>query len=229
MVFIDDNEVERELVKNTTDVIVPDFVSDIYQLNKWFIQDVVYPYFYKFQITNEDLAKQTQYKAKLQRDKISKQMDYTEFLKSLEINLIFYIDDKKYIQRYAQLTQKTNQFNLTTKRYTVEDIEKFIDDKNYNVIAIEYQDKFAKEGIIAFAILKKEEKQNIIDTFLLSCRVLKRDVEKHLIKKIESLCEKSTILVGEYISTKRNVIAKDLYKDLGFRKVDDTKYIKDIK
>jgi len=229
LVFIDDNQVERELVSNTTQAVVPDFVSDIYQLNKWFIQDVVYPYFYKFQITNEDLAKQIQYKAKLQRDKISKQMNYAEFLKSLEINLTFYINDKKYIQRYAQLTQKTNQFNLTTKRYTVEDIEKFIDDKNYNVIAVEYQDKFAKEGIIALAIIEKKDKESIIDTFLLSCRVLKRDVEKQLIKQIEKLCQKSTILVGEYQETQRNIIVKDFYKELGFKKIDDNKYIKDIK
>ena len=63
----------------------------------------------------------------------------------------------------------------------------------------------------------------------MSCRVLKRDVEKQLIKQIEKLCQKSTILVGEYQETQRNIIVKDFYKELGFKKIDDNKYIKDIK
>jgi FkbH-like protein len=228
LVFIDDNAVERALVKSTTDTVVPDFPSDIYELNRWFIEDVVYPYFYKFQITNEDLAKQTQYRAKLKRDELSKEMNYDTFLQSLDIKLTFYIDDKKYLQRYSQLTQKTNQFNLTTKRYTTQDIEAFVDDKNSTVIAVEYQDKYAKEGIIALAIIEKKESQSCIDTFLLSCRVLKRDVEKSLMQKIESLADDSKVLVGEYIPTKRNIIAKDLYKNLGFKEIQENKYIKDI-
>lgn len=222
LVFIDDNPVERELVKSTTKVCVPDFPEDIYSLNSWFRNEIVYKYFFKLSVSEEDRQKQNQYKAKLQRDEISQTMSYKDFLKSLDIKLNFYVDDKINSQRYAQLTQKTNQFNLTTKRYSQQEIENFIEDKNYKVIAVDYQDKFAKEGIIGLCIVKIEDKI-YIDTLLLSCRVLKRDVEKVLIEKVKELIPNKGI-IGEYIKTDKNEIVKDLYLNLGFNKIDDTKY-----
>jgi FkbH-like protein len=189
LVFIDDNPVERDLVSNTTDAIVPDFPEDIFTLNEWFIKEVVYMYFYKTEITQEDANKQVQYKAKLQRDAVASTMDYEEFIQSLNIELNFYVDDKKHIQRLTQLTQKTNQFNLTTQRYSVEEIQSFIDSDEYRVIAVDYQDKYAKEGIIALAIIRVCDDEAMIDTFLLSCRVLKRNVEKALVTKIAEVCQ----------------------------------------
>ena len=222
LVFIDDNKVERELAKTNTKVCVPDFPEDIYSLNSWFRKEVVYKYFFKLKINDEDLEKQNQYKAKLQRDEISKTMSYEDFLKSLRIKLDFYIDDKRYSQRYAQLTQKTNQFNLTTKRYSEQEIQDFIESSNHKVIAVEYQDKFAKEGIIGLCIL--EIKDDVyIDTFLLSCRVLKRDVEKALIQKVISLFPNKNIK-AKYIKSEKNEMVKDLYENLGFKKLDDTNY-----
>lgn len=227
LVFIDDNPVEREFVKNTTKVCIPDFPEDIYELNTWFIKEVVYKYFYKLEINNEDLNKQNQYVAKIKRDEISKNMSYEEFLKNLEIKLTFSINDEKNIQRYAQLTQKTNQFNLTTKRYTIQDIEIFINDNNYLVIGVEYEDKYAKEGIIGLAIVKIEE-EAYIDTLLLSCRVLKREVENELINKIIELLPNSKKIIGEYIETSKNILVKDLYNNLGFTKIAKSKYEKEI-
>lgn len=226
LVFIDDNPVERDLVKTTTKVCVPTFPEDIYELNVWFKKEVVYKYFYKLKINDEDKQKQNQYKAKIKRDEVSKTMSYEEFLKSLEIELTFYIDDIRYAQRYSQLTQKTNQFNLTTRRYTQQDIEKFIKSEDYKVIAVDYKDKYANEGIIGLCIIKVE-KDIYIDTFLLSCRVLKRDVEKSLIEKIMEVVPNKKI-IAEYIKTDKNEIAKDMYCNLGFKKIDETKYEKDI-
>lgn len=227
LVFIDDNPVERELVKNTSQAIIPDFPEDIYDLNSWFIKDVVYKYFYKLDINSEDLKKQEQYKAKIQRDEASQNMSYEEFLKTLNIKLSFYINDVKNIQRYAQLTQKTNQFNLTTKRYSINDIENFINRKDYLVIGVDYEDRFAKEGIIGLAIVKKG-KEAYIDTFLLSCRVLKREVENKLVGKIIELLENSEKLIGEYIKTPKNILVEDLYPKLGFIKINDSKFVKEI-
>ncbi len=227
IVFIDDNPIERELVKNTTKVIVPDFPEDIYLLNNWFIKEVVYKYFYKLSISSEDLAKQEQYIAKIKRDEISKSMSYSDFLKSLDIKISFQIDDKNNIQRYSQLTQKTNQFNLTTKRYSTQEIECFINDDNYLVIGVEYEDKYAKEGIIGLSIIKKGEIA-YIDTLLLSCRVLKREVENRLIDEIINQLKGSKKIIGEYIETSKNSMAKDLYIALGFKKLSETKFEKEI-
>lgn len=227
LVFIDDNPVERELVKNTTEACIPAFPSDIYELNSWFIKEVIYKYFYKLEINSEDSNKQNQYEAKIKRDKVSKSMSYEEFLKSLKINISFYINDEKNIQRYAQLTQKTNQFNLTTKRYSIQDIKNFIKDDNYLVVGIDYEDKYAKEGIIGLAIVKIAQ-EAYIDTLLLSCRVLKREVEKKLINKIIEQLPDSKKLIGEYLKTPKNVLVENLYESLGFVKIDETKYAKEI-
>lgn len=228
LVFIDDNPVEREFVQATTKACVPSFPENIYYLNEWFIKDVVYKYFYKFWVTQEDLDKHTQYKANIKRNEISQQMDYNDFLKSLNIKLTFYINEPQHIQRYTQLTQKTNQFNLTTKRYTEQDIQRYISDKNTNVISVEYEDKFAKEGIIGLAIVKLINNKAYIDTLLLSCRVLKRGVENALLDKIISLLPKNIELYGEFYQTDKNEIAKDVYKNLGFVQINDSLFKKDI-
>lgn len=227
LVFIDDNPVEREFVKNTTNVCVPSFPEDIYELNSWFIKEVVYKYFYKLNINDEDKNKQKQYVAKIKRDEVSKTMSYNEFLKSLDIKLSFCINDQKNIKRYAQLSQKTNQFNLTTRRYTIKDIENFINNEDYLLLGVDYEDKYAKEGIIGLAIVKIAE-EAYIDTLLLSCRVLKREVENQLIEKIIDLLPGSKKLIGEYLSTPKNILVKNLYDDLGFKRIDETKYIKEI-
>lgn len=228
LVFIDDNPVERDLVRTTTKANVPDFPSDIYTLNHWFIKDVVYKYFYKLTINSEDIAKQEQYIAKIKRDEIAKTMDYKSFLESLNIKLTFYINDETHIQRYAQLTQKTNQFNLTTKRYTIQDIQSFINDEHYLVIGVEYEDKYAKEGIIGLAIVKKNTNEAYIDTLLLSCRVLKREVEHQLITEIIKhlpICKK---IIGEYIQTPKNELAKEVYCNLGFTPINESKFEKEL-
>lgn len=226
-VFIDDNPVERELVKTILpEVISPDFPQDIYELNNWFLKQVEL-YFSKVILTKEDTKKQEQYIAKLKREKIASNMDYEDFLKTLDIKIKFYIDDKSFIERYAQMTQKTNQFNLTTKRYTIKDIESFIEDKNYKIVAIEYSDKFANEGITGLVILKEDKNSVEIDTFLLSCRILKRGVEKAIFDKIEELYTNKNI-IGIYIPTKKNQQVETLYTDFGFEKIDKNKFIKKV-
>jgi len=227
-VFIDDNPVEREYIKTTLpSVEVPDFPKDIYNLNSWFLQ-VIKINFSKLSLTAEDLKKQEQYSAKIKRDSLSKKIGYDEFLKNLNIKLKFYIDDKRFIQRYAQMTQKTNQFNLTTKRYTIQDIQSFIENPKYKVIAIEYQDKFANEGIIGLVIAIEEKDEVKIDTFLLSCRVLKRKVEDAIFEKLDKMFPKKNI-IGIFYPTPKNMQVKDLYEKFGFEKIDENNFIKRIK
>jgi len=225
LVFIDDNPVEREYVKNIfPDITVPEFPKDIYKLNTWFI-DVIEENFSKINLTKEDLKKQEQYTAKIKRDNEAKAMSYDEFLKNLEININFYIDNQEHIERYAQMTQKTNQFNLTTKRYTVAEIYKFIQEPEYTVIAIDYSDKFANEGITGLVVLHHHDKFIEIDTLLLSCRILKRGVEKAIFDKLDELYP-TTDVIGVYSPTDRNNQVENLYPEYGFVQIGINKYIK---
>ncbi|MEA2018813.1 MAG: HAD-IIIC family phosphatase, partial [Campylobacterota bacterium] len=225
LVFIDDNPVEREYVKNILpNVSVPEFPNNIYSLNSWFL-NIVEDYFSKISLTKEDLKKQEQYIAKIKRDNFSRDISYDDFLKSLNIEIEFLVNDNLNIERYAQMTQKTNQFNLTTKRYTTSDIKSFIDNDNYNVIAINYKDKFANEGITGLIILHDKKDFIEIDTLLLSCRILKRGVEKAIFKKIDELYL-SRDIIGNYIPSSKNIQTKELYSNYGFVEINNNKFIK---
>lgn len=234
VVFIDDSIIEREFVKaNLPEVEVPDYPQDIFDLNRWFIEEVVYKHFPRVKLSDEDLKKHEQYKAKFKRQILQNKfkLDYQEFLRSLEIKLTFLEDDTRFIDRYAQLTQKTNQFNLTTKRYTSKDIEQFIDDENMKVIALEYEDKYFKEGIIGLAIINMDQHEAEIDTFLLSCRVLKRDIEYKFVSHIVEWMKNAgkSEVIGRYLPTAKNQLAKDFYTAAGFTRLDENTYRKEIK
>jgi len=229
LVFIDDNKIERETIKELLPQgNVPEFPSDIFLLNEWFIKNVVYQYFPKVILTKEDSKKHLQYKAKFKREKLQKAMSYEEFLNSLNIKINILKDNKNFITRYAQLTQKTNQFNLTTKRYDINDIENFIENDNYMVLGVEYEDKFLQEGIVGLAIIKID-KEVEIDTFLLSCRILKRGVEDKLLEYIENITKKSNKnIVGYYFETKKNIQTKDFYLKHNYQQIDKNKFIKKV-
>jgi len=229
LVFIDDNPVEREYVKKILpNIIVPDFPGDAYLINSWFLV-LVEEFFSKISLTIEDLKKQDQYLVKKEREVSlkKKNLSYEDFLKTLRIEIDFYINNEEYVERYAQMTQKTNQFNFTTKRYTVVDIQGFIDSNSYDVIAINYKDKFANEGITGLVIVSIADKYVEIDSFLLSCRILKRGVEDIIFSKLEELYFNKDI-VGIYVPTKKNEQVKNMYKSHGFLKKDKNKFIKKL-
>ena len=231
-VFIDDSPFEREMVKKfLPEVIVPDFPEDITTLNSWFWEKVVYEYFPKMFITNEDKNKLEQYKRNIKRRELqSESRSYEEFLKSLQIKIKIYVDDSRFRKRLAQLTQKTNQFNLTTRRYTEGDIDKFIMNKDVIVYALEYEDIFGSEGIVGEAIVKLSREDAYIDTFLMSCRIIGRDVEFQFINFItEDLKSKGIKRVfGEYIPTKKNSLVKDFYIKAGFKELSKNKFLKEL-
>jgi FkbH-like protein len=225
IVFIDDNPVEREYVKSILpNVIVPEFPTNIYTLNRWFLS-VINDNFSKIILTKEDLKKQIQYTAKKNRNIFSKNISYEKFIKSLDIKIDFYINDYQNIERYSQMTQKTNQFNLTTKRYTVLEMKNFIDSDNHTVIAVSYKDKFANEGITGLVILNHKTELIEIDTFLLSCRILKRGVEKTIFNKLDLLYP-DKVMAGKFIPSSKNMMVRDLFLDYNFFRIDDYNFIK---
>lgn len=227
-VFIDDSPRERELVQQTlNEVTVPDFPTDFATLNRWFVIDVVYPYFAKTKFTNEDLQKTNQYKRNIDRNEIKQKLDYKSFLAQLEIKLTIAQASVDVATRIAQLTQKTNQFNLTGKRYTEVEIGAMLANPNMKIFTCEYDDKFGKEGLIGCAIINTAADKAEIDTFLLSCRVLGREVEfqflNHLINELNK--ENITIIEATFNETPRNSMAKGFYTKRGFASSDNQCFI----
>src|SRR3989344_8244696 len=129
-----------------------------------------------------------------------------QFLKDLNMKITFFRPDKLNISRISQLTKKTNQFNLTTKRYSQEEIEVFSQAPDYLVKTIRLEDKFGDSGLTGVIIIKKEKNTWIIDSFLLSCRILGRRVEFALMENLinDAKKEEVTHITGSYIPTKKN-------------------------
>lgn len=219
-VFVDDNPFERELVKKgLPEVTVPEFPNDPANLVQWF-HDLSNKYFNKTSITDEDILRSAMYQANIKRSEIKKSADTLEdFYKSLNMTASIDIDNRKNLKRIAQLIQRTNQFNLTSKRYTESDIRNFIDSDDWRVFTLELNDRFGPNGIVGVSIVKLDNQLAYIDTFLLSCRVIGRTVENALIWYIAmSLKEMGVVkLIGEFIPTQKNAIVEEMYKNFNFK------------
>ena len=126
---------------------------------------------------------------------------------------------EKEVSRFTQLIQKSNQFNLRSKRYSEEEIICLMQDKNSRCIYAKLSDKFSSYGIISCVILKQKEKACFIDTWVMSCRVLKRGVEYLMFSKIAEFARemRSERITAEYCKTKKNSIVENFYDDLGFK------------
>ncbi len=224
IIFIDDNPIERELVKAfLPEVEVPDFPEQPYELLPFF-SFLVEKYFSVYELTDEDKLKNSQYKANQQRDLAkSKFIDYSDYLKSLEIEIRIENANKFNIPRIAQLTQKTNQFNLKTKRYTEANIRKIISENNL-VFCLNVKDKFGDSGITGVLILKRLSDAEIeIDTFLLSCRILAKDIEFAFLNEILSIQKQNGIryVNAVYMPTNKNSQVSSFYEKAGFTLVDE--------
>ena len=125
---------------------------------------------------------------------------------------------------------KTNQFNLTSKRYSDNEIKKMAFDDNYIIRTFSVIDKFGDNGLIGLYIIKKiSTKEWIIDSFLLSCRIMGRNMENLMLNDILQLAQQENIekIEGEYIKSPKNSVTKDLYTKYGFRSISDTKFVLD--
>ncbi|NQT45939.1 MAG: HAD-IIIC family phosphatase [Candidatus Omnitrophica bacterium] len=221
-VYFDDDKLNREMIENALpEVKVVDLPEDasIYLKTLMELND-----FNSFYVSEEDKKRGQMYAGQRKRQKLSKRtIDITEYLAALDMVVTIEKANSFNIPRIAQLTQKTNQFNMTTKRYLEEDIKRFSENKDYLVSSIKVEDKFGDNGIVGAAIVKKGEERWIIDSFLLSCRVIGRRVEETMLAYIleEAKEEKEKTLIGEFIPTKKNIPAKGFYKRNGFKLVEE--------
>lgn len=214
-VFVDDNPTERELIKQLLPMVaVPDFPSQPYELMVFFKQ-LVNDYFKVYSITDEDKKKTEQYKQNAARAQAQASFaDFDSFLESLNLQIVVEPANEFNIPRIAQMTQKTNQFNLTTRRYADSDLRGFIE-AGWKIWCISVADKFGDNGITGAIIVTNEGE---IDSLLLSCRILGKGIEIAFVKTILSLLVNEGIekVTAKYLPTAKNAQVKDFYEKVGF-------------
>lgn len=230
MVFIDDNPFERNIVRENIDAItVPEMPEDpaewleyLYALNLF--ETVSY--------SSGDRDRTKQYQIEAQRE--STQESFTnegDFLKSLNMMSSVEGFSKFSIPRVAQLSQRSNQFNLRTVRYNERDIANIENDPNYHTFSFTLEDKFGDNGLICVIILKTQDSETLfIDTWFMSCRVLKRGMENFTLNSIIKYARDNGYksIKGEYISTLKNAMVAEHYPNLGFDLVGKNEWELDI-
>jgi FkbH-like protein len=218
--FFDDNPVERELIRSEVLEVkvieVPDHVKGYAQA----LRDC--PFFERLTLSAEDREKTKQYHEQHKRAELSRTAGSLEdFFRSLEQEVVIANVTPESIARVAQLTQKTNQYNVTTRRYTEQQIAEFVSRPDCGVYSVGVKDRFGDNGIVGVLITRTEDDVCEIDTFLLSCRVIGRTIETAMLGFLTdaSKARGASFLQGWFIPTKKNAPVKDLYADHKFRPI----------
>jgi FkbH-like protein len=228
-VFLDDSEFERGVISNQfPEIYVPELPKDFSEYPNFIRKLDVFDF---LSLTGDDFARNKMYKANVQRDHLMKStISIDDFYYSLDmIATVGTIDDFQ-VPRIAQMTQKTNQFNLRTIRYTEGDTKKFMLSPDYEVYYLSLADKFGDNGIVGTAIIQIKDSEAFIDSFIFSCRALGRTAETALLNFIIDDVTSKGIkkLVGEYIPTKKNIPCKDFYAKHNFVENPNSKWAIDI-
>ena len=235
LVFIDDNPTERELVHQLLpQVAIPDFPKQPYyfpELCKYLTDS----YFSVYELSNEDIKKSQQYKENAERKRFENGfVNFESYLTSLKMELtIERLNDLNKL-RFAQMTQKTNQFNLTTKRYYENDLQQLADNGAF-IFGLRVKDKFGDYGLTGMILIKKEqltiENTVEIDSFLLSCRILGKNIEIVFLQYILLTLKEIGIqtIKAIYIKTQKNGQVADFYEKLGFDVVNQNEELKEYK
>lgn len=222
MVFLDDNPFEREMVKKgIPDITVPELPEDPAEyLSYLYTQNL----FETASFTEEDTKRNEQYREEAGRMQLQQSFaNEDEFLESLDMKAAVGPVDNFSLPRVAQLTQRSNQFNLRTIRYTEEEMKTVAQDENKFTLTIRLADKFGDYGLISALIAEKKSGGVLfIDTWIMSCRVLKRGVEHFALNLLVELAKQNdcNILAGEYLPTPKNGLVKEHYQNLGFDSKD---------
>lgn len=221
-VFVDDNPVECNLIKQELpEVAVVNVIDDPAD----FIYQVEQGYWFQFQkYSNDDFARTEAYSSRaaalLEQEEAS---DLSSYLKSLNMSASAHRPTEEQIERFVQLGQKTNQFNLLTQRFDEETVRHFLKNENNIIIAASLKDKFGDHGLVSTLIAERNgETLNIIE-WTMSCRVFSRTFEEYIMNTIidEAKAKNIKKIVGKYSPTKKNAVVADLYEKLGFEKINE--------
>ena len=218
LVFFDDDPVNCELMKSRLpEVLTIDLPSDSSEYST-ILQNM--REFDVLKITDEDSKRGQMYLEQKQRHELEDRVtNLDEFLEQLNLKVKIKSADKFSIPRISQLTLKTNQFNLTTKRYQEEEIKNLVENENIEIVYAQVQDKFGDNGITSMYILNKTNPQEwYLDTFLLSCRIMGRQIEKCIMQHIISKAKTNGVkkIKADYLQTKKNKPIENFLPDCGF-------------
>ena len=233
LVFIDDNPTERHLVSQSLpSVAVPETHNQHINTDSQITSQILgvdvldfiphidkNGYFESISISQEDLERNSYYTQNKARDEaLSSFTNYDEFLQSLVMKAQIIPFSSMFMERIAQLTNKTNQFNLTTKRYTQATLESIAKDSSFITLQGRLKDKFGDNGLIALLIARIDGNEAHIDLWLMSCRVLKRTMEYAMLDTLVKHAKARSVktLIGYYYKTQKNAMVAGLYSDFGF-------------
>ena len=223
IVFFDDDPVNRELMRTSLPDILTvelpkdssEYVNTLHEL----------PEFSMFEITDEDNKRSEMYAQQQTRKEFEiSTPNLEDLLRNLSLELIIKKSNNFTNPRISQLILKTNQFNLTTKRYTAEDILNFTNDENIIVGCAQVKDKFGDHGITGVFIIKKlNSNEWFLDTFLLSCRIIGREIEKGILNYIINEAKKNGIKIikSQYVRTEKNMPIQDFLPNCGFKQINN--------
>ena len=216
-VFLDDNPVEREQMKaECPEVAVIEFPKDSSMLPET-VEKSYYEYFLSLEVTGEDTQKTAMYRAETQRKaEMNASASVEDFLKKLEMTMNIHRMKPEEEKRVTQLTNKTNQFNVTTKRYSEEEIKEL--SQTGDIITVHMADKYGDQGLVAVLIIKYEKEVAYIDTFLMSCRVMGRNAENEIMARIKGFLKSKRIktIKASYVKTAKNAPVLEVFDHLGF-------------
>ncbi|MFQ5603405.1 MAG: HAD-IIIC family phosphatase [bacterium] len=222
MVFVDDSAFECEMMKEMLPQVMtvqlgPDPLTYAPALQKLGVFD-------SLTFSEEDKLRGQLYQAQVARKKLMQECTSQEdFYRSLNMEITLQRVKPPTLKRAAQLTQRTNQFNLTTQRYSEAEIEHFLHAPDYEVFVLKLIDRFGDNGIVGLAILQREITEVIIDTFLLSCRVIGRKVETAFLTFLlhKAKQDEAEAVIGLYRRTKKNGQVANFYQQHGFELLEE--------
>lgn len=221
LVFVDDNPAERHIVSEqlkgvcTPELSSPEHFIEVLDRNGFFEVTT---------LSKDDLKRNEMYKENIQRAKAEASFNnYKDYLLSLNMKGIIKPFEPLYVERISQLSNKSNQFNLTTQRYTVNDIEQISEDENYITLYGKLIDRFGDNGLVSVVIGHVVEDVCEIDLWIMSCRVLKRELEYAMMDELVKKCKEKGVnkIIGHYYPTAKNNMVRDFYSLQGFNRISE--------
>jgi len=229
LVFIDDSSFEVNLIKEQIpEILTMQVPVTIHEYPSQLLR-LIERHFY-LSGNSHDIEKTNQYKAQSQRvEELNKHQSLADYLSSIKIEIEIKVNDVTQIDRIAQLTQKTNQFNLTTKRYTENQIELFMNNDNDRVFSISVRDRFGESGLTSVCITHNNSNDIVsIDSFLMSCRIMGRNIEHAIINYIILTHEQNgyKVIEAAYYPTNKNKPVNNFYEESGFSIINEDESFK---
>ena len=221
LVFIDDNPAERHIVTEQLKGVQAPAIGDVTE----YIQTIDRSGFFEVTtLSKDDLKRNEMYRENVQRARLEASFaDYSDYLRSLDMSAVIRPFEPAYMARIAQLSNKSNQFNLTTRRYTQAEIEQTAADPDHITLYGKLADRFGDNGVVSVVIGHVAGEACHVDLWIMSCRVLKRDMEYAMMDALAQACQARGVkkIVGHYYPTAKNGMVREFYGAQGFTKVSE--------